>query len=189
MLDLYLVRHASTVPNAEKRYPLAGEDAPLSRLGEGQAAALNLPTGTVFSSPTRRAVQTARRAGFTDIQTTPALSEANFGVMAGRTWAELEAEHGTAPARWIAALSDPASLDGPPEGESGAAFHARVAGWLERTPQTSTLLAFTHLGPLLAALRLTVGLRAAEAPPCSVAHLRRSSEDWWLVSLTPGPVA
>ncbi|MGY2892399.1 histidine phosphatase family protein [Deinococcus sp. UYEF24] len=187
MLDLYLIRHASTVPNAEKRYPQAGEDAPLSLLGEGQAAALRLPTGTVFSSPARRTVQTARLAGFTEIQTAPALFEANFGVMAGRTWAELEAAHGTAPARWITALSDPASLDGPPEGESGAAFHARVQGWLHTLPESGTVLAFTHLGPLLTALRLTVGLRAAEAPPCSVAHLRRSGADWWLVSLTPGP--
>ncbi|WP_407571151.1 histidine phosphatase family protein [Deinococcus altitudinis] len=191
MLDLYLIRHASTVPNAEKRYPLAGEDAPLSRLGEKQAAALKLPAGTVFSSPARRTVQTASLAGFTKVQISPELSEAAFGVMAGRTWAELEAAHGTAPASWIRALSDPASLDGPPEGESGAAFHTRVGGWLERLPrtgpETSTVLAFTHLGPMLAALRLTVGLRAAETPPCSVAHLRRSGADWWLAGLAPGP--
>ena len=187
MLDLYLIRHGQTAPNAEKRYPLAGEDAPLSESGRQQSRALKLPAGTVFSSPARRADQTARLAGFTEIQPTPALSEANFGVMAGRTWAELEATHGTAPARWIAALSDPACLDGPPEGESGAAFHIRVQRWLNTLPASGTVLAFTHLGPVLAALRVCVGLNAAEVSPCGVAHLRRSGTDWWLVGLTPGP--
>lgn len=188
MLNLYLIRHASTVPNAEKRYPLTGEDAPLSSLGERQAAALNLPAGMVFSSPACRAVQTARLAGYTDLQTTPELSEANFGVMAGHTWAELEAAHGPAPLNWIAALSDPASLEGPPQGESGATFHARVGGWLNGLPGDGTVLAFTHLGPVLAALRLCVGLHAAELSSCGVAHLRRSGKDWWLVSLIAGPV-
>ena len=186
MLDLYLIRHAQTRPNAEKRYPLPTEDAPLSRLGEEQAAALTLPAGTAFSSPARRTVQTARLAGYTDLQTTTKLAEADFGIMAGRTWAELEADYGPAPTDWIAALSDPASLHGPLDGESGTAFHARVQTWLTTLPASGTVLAFTHLGPVLAILRLTVGLRAAELPPCSVAHLRRSLEDWWLVSLTPG---
>ncbi len=188
MLDLYLIRHASTAPNAEKRYPAATEDAPLSILGEGQAARLDLPAGSAFSSPARRAVQTAKLAGCTVPQITPELREASFGVMAGRTWAELEAAHGPAPLGWISALSDPTSPDGPPEGESGAEFHARIGVWLDGLPTDGTVLAFTHLGPLLAALRLCVGLSAAEVSPCGVVHLRRSGADWWLVSLLPGPV-
>ena len=188
MLDLYLIRHGQTVPNAEKRYPAPGEDAPLSAQGERQAARLNLPAGTVYSSPARRAVQTARLAGSTEVRTAPELAEASFGVMAGHTWAELEAEYGPAPVAWTAALSDPQSPHGPPGGESGTEFHARISGWLNAL-EDGTVLAFTHLGPVLAALRLCVGLRAAELPPCSVVHLRRSGPDWWLVSLTPGPGA
>lgn len=191
MLDLHLIRHASTAPNAEKRYPLAGEDAPLSELGRRQAAALRLPAGVVYSSPSARCLETAGLAGFTDIQPVPALCEASFGVMAGHTWAELEAAHGLAPLAWIAALGDPASCGGSPGGESGAAFHGRVRDWLNTLPESGTVLAFTHLGPLLVATRLTVGLRAAEVPVCGVAHLRRSTHqqggDWWLVSLLPGP--
>ena len=190
MLDLHLIRHASTAPNAEKRYPLAGEDAPLSELGRRQAAALRLPAGVVYSSPSARCLETARLARFTDIQPMPALCEASFGIMAGHTWAELEAAHSLAPLAWIAALGDPASCGGPPGGESGAAFHGRVRGWLNTLSESGTVLAFTHLGPLLAATRLTVGLRAAEVPVCGVAHLRRSTHqqggDWWLVSLLPG---
>ena len=187
MLNLYLIRHASTVPNAEKRYPLAGEDAPLSDPGKRQAAALKLPAGRTYSSPSDRCIETARLAGYTDLQPVPELSEASFGVMAGHTWAELEAAHGHAPLSWIAALSDPTSHGGPPGGESGAAFHGRIQDWLDGLPGDGTVLAFTHLGPVLAALRLTVGLRAAEMSPSGTAHLRRSGADWWLVSLTGGP--
>ena len=187
MLDLYLIRHGQTQPNADRRYPRPDEDAPLSPVGERQAARLRLPPGIAHSSPAGRALQTARLAGCPDVHPQPALAEANFGRMAGHTWAELEARYHGEPAGWIAALGDPESPHGPPEGETGAAFHARIGGWLNDLPPDGTVLAFTHLGPVLAALRLTVGLRAAELPPCSVAHLRRSGPDWWLVSLTPGP--
>lgn len=185
-LDLYLIRHGQTACNAEKRYPGPEDDAVLSGAGERQAARLKLSAGTAYSSPARRAVQTARLAGFAQAEPVPELSEAKFGVMAGHTWSELEAQFGPAPVQWIAALADPQSPHGPPGGETGAAFHARIVGWLDRLPESGTVLAFTHLGPVLAALRLTVGLRAAELPNGSVAHLRRSGPDWWLVALTPG---
>ncbi|ULH15697.1 histidine phosphatase family protein [Deinococcus sp. KNUC1210] len=189
VLDLYLIRHAQTAPNAERRYPAAGQDAPLSEQGRRQAAALRLPLAdVVYASPTLRAVQTAEGAGYTvDVQTA-ALLEAAFGTMHGRTWAELEAEYGQAPASWIRALSDPDNHAGPPGGDSGVAFHGRVQGWLAALPDSGTVLAFSHLGTVLAALRLTVGLRAADLPPCSVAHLRQSGGAWWLVSLLPGPL-
>lgn len=191
MLDLYLIRHASTAPNTEKRYPRPAEDAPLSALGRRQAAALKLPAGMAYSSPSARCLETAELAGCTAVQHVPELREASFGIMAGHTWAELEAAHGHAPAGWISALSDPEGHGGPPGGENGADFHGRIHGWLNTLPDSGTVLAFTHLGPLLAAMRLTVGLLAAEVPVCSVAHLRRSSAsqeaDWWLVSLWPGP--
>lgn len=185
-LDLYLVRHGQTAPNAQRRYPLPGDDAGLSETGERQAAQLTLPMGTVYSSPARRAVQTAQLAGYPDLQTVPELQEANFGVMAGHTWADLEARFGDAPTGWTSALSDPESHLGPPGGETGAGFHTRIQGWLHSLPASGTVLAFTHLGPVLAVLRLTVGLRAAGFPNVSVAHLRRSGSDWWLVSLMPG---
>ncbi len=186
MLDLYLIRHGQTAPNAERRYPEPNDDAPLSAQGERQAARLSFPAGTVYSSTAQRAVQTARLAGVTPAEPVPELREANFGVMAGHTWAELEEAHGTAAAGWIAALSDPESPHGPPGGETGAGFHARLGDWLHTLPESGTVLAFTHLGPVLAALRLTVGLRAAEVSNAGVAHLRRSGSDWWLVALTPG---
>lgn len=192
-LTLYLVRHAPTAPNAERRYPRADEDAPLSPAGRAVAAGLRLPPHALaLTSPSLRARQTAELAGFPDAVSTSALCEAQFGVMAGRTWAELEAQFGDAPRGWIDALGEPISETGPPGGETGRAFHARIQRWLNDLPQEGTVIAFTHAGPLLAALRLCVGLRAAEVAPGGVAALKRAEDDWWLRELrrpgasTPG---
>ncbi|WP_272976196.1 histidine phosphatase family protein [Deinococcus geothermalis] len=182
MLTLYLVRHAPTRPNAERRYPHWDEDAPLSGAGRDLAASLRLPLAArAFTSPSRRARETAALAGFPHAAPTPALAEARFGVMAGRTWAELEAAFGEAPRAWIDGLADPHANLGPPGGETGWAFHARVQGWLATLPDQGEVVAFTHAGVVLAALRLTVGLRAAEVAPGGVATLRRAGADWWLV--------
>ncbi|EYB68991.1 phosphoglycerate mutase [Deinococcus phoenicis] len=187
-LTLHLVRHAPTLPNAERRYPRAGEDAPLSEAGQALALAMRLPESALaFTSPSLRARQTAALAGFPHARPVPALAEASFGVMAGCTWAELEAAHGEASRAWIDALADPASAQGPPEGETGRTFHMRLEGWLASLPDASGVVAFTHAGPLLAALRLTVGLRAAEVRPGTVATLRRAGGAWWLTELRVPP--
>jgi broad specificity phosphatase PhoE len=188
-LTLHLVRHAPTLPNAERRYPRPQEDAGLSEAGRALARTLRLPADALaFASPSRRARETATLAGFGHAAPAPALAEARFGVMAGHTWAELEAAFGDAPRRWLDALSDPASDGGPPEGETGRAFHARILAWLAALPEAGEVVACTHAGPLHAALRLSVGLRAVETPPGTVATLRRAEGHWWLVRLTPPPV-
>ncbi|GGL80138.1 hypothetical protein GCM10010840_17580 [Deinococcus aerolatus] len=188
-LTLTMVRHAPTAPNAQRRYPRPDEDAPLSEAGRALAAGLRLPPGAAaFCSPSRRARETAARAGFPGARTATALAEANLGVMAGHTWAELEAQHGAGPRGWIEALSDPADATGPPGGETGRAFHARIHAWLGDLPQSGEVVAFTHAGPLLAALRLCVGLRAAETLPGGVAVLRRAGGQWWLCELRQAPL-
>lgn len=185
-LILYLVRHAPTLPNAERRYPGDGEDAPLSPEGRSLASSLRLPTdAAAFTSPGRRARETAALAGFRQAVPAPALREARFGVMAGRTWAELEGTFGEAPRAWIDALADPISDAGPPGGETGRSFHDRMQGWLAGLPEDGEVVAFTHAGPLQAALRLTVGLRAVATPPGTVATLRRAGGQWWLTALRP----
>ncbi|WP_346763211.1 histidine phosphatase family protein [Deinococcus sp. Arct2-2] len=193
-LTLHLIRHAPTLPNVQRRYPKAGEDAPLSDTGRALAASLagTLPASALaFTSPAQRARETAELAGFPHAQAAPALQEANFGVMAGHTWAELETQYGTAPRDWIEALADPDSDSGPPGGETGRAFHARLQMWLDALPHAGTVIAFTHAGPLLALLRLTVSLKAAEIAPGGRGTLHRvtASEhsgggDWWLSHLS-----
>lgn len=194
MLDLYLIRHARTPRNDEGRYPARGEDPVLTPAGEVQARALRLPPGGhCWSSPARRCLQTAALAGCcaphpSAPRVSPALLEADFGEMAGRTWRELEDAHGTAPKDWIDALSDPASPDGPPGGETGRGFHDRVLGWLDALPDGQNL-AFTHAGVVLASLRLTVQLTAAVIRPARITHLRRAGGAWWLAGLNLTSVA
>ncbi|MFC4425129.1 histidine phosphatase family protein [Deinococcus navajonensis] len=184
MLNLHLVRHAPTAPNTERRYPREDEDAPLTGEGRALAAGLRLPRGALaHTSPSRRALDTARLAGFEDPLLTPALAEARFGAMAGRTWAELEQVYGTTPRHWIEALAQPNIDFGPLGGETGRGFHARIQQWLEALPERGEVVAFTHAGPMHAALRLTVGLQAVTTPPGSVATLRRVSGQWWLTGL------
>lgn len=183
-LTLYLVRHAATATNAQRRYPHANEDALLSPEGRAVAAGLRLPLHvTPHTSPTLRTRQTAELAGFPHCIAAPALAEAAFGVMAGQTWAELEARFGDMPRGWIDGLSNPKSEAGPPGGETGRTFHARVQNWLTQLPDDGDVVAFTHAGPLLAALRLCVGLSAAEIAPGGVAVLKRAEGHWWLREL------
>ncbi len=72
--------------------------------------------------------------------------------MAGHTWAELQAQYRDEPRRWIEALADPVDEAGPPQGETGRAFHGRVQNWLNGLPHSGAVIAFTHAGPLLADL-------------------------------------
>lgn len=187
VLTLHLVRHAPTQPNAERRYPQQGEDAPLSGESVEVAAALasRLPNPAqvvALSSPSARTLQTAQHAGFAP-QTAAALAEADFGVMAGKTWAELEQTYADLPWHWTKALSDPTLNFGPPQGETGKEFHARLQQWLQGLPAAGEVVAFTHAGPIHAILRLTVGLSAVETPPCTVVTLKRSGGSWWLTGL------
>lgn len=187
MLRVHLVRHAQTALNAQGRYPRPHQDPPLSAEGRALASALKLPAhAAAFCSPSRRAAETATLAGFAHARPVPALAEARFGAMAGHTWAELERAFGDAPRTWIDALADPDAQGGPPGGETGREFHGRVAEWLLALPGAGELVAFTHAGPLQAALRLTVGLRAVVTPPGTVATLGRAGGAWWLIQVQPG---
>ncbi len=194
MLKLTLIRHAPTQPNAEKRYPYPYEDAPLSSTGQQRASQLrnhlNLSSTTqVFSSPSLRTQQTAALAGLGTPTLTPALAEAKFGEMAGHTWAELEQRYGDLAQQWLLGLSDPTSNIGPPQGETGQTFHARIGGWLSTLPTQGDVIAVTHFGPCLAVLRLCLSLSAVAIPPACLIRLVKSQQgcqqDWWLEELRP----
>lgn len=154
-----------------------------------RALAPLLPPGEAWVSPARRTRESAVLSGFPQAHETNALREAHFGVMAGQTWAALETNFGEAPRRWIEALSCPDADDGPPGGETGRAFHARLQGWLDELPEHGVVLAFTHAGPVRAVLQLTLPLGALEIWPGRAAVLRRAAGAWWLVGLNWPPPA
>jgi broad specificity phosphatase PhoE len=92
-MELWVVRHGETEWSRDLRHT-STTDVPLTEKGERQAAALapvlvGHEFGLVLCSPLRRAVDTARLAGFPDVQRTELLVEFRYGDYEGRTTAEI----------------------------------------------------------------------------------------------------
>lgn len=130
---MHLVRHGAT-PHNQMRPPRlqgCGVDESLSEIGREQAARLAAhlaarPARAVYTSPMRRAVETAEavaREHVARVETVAALHEVDVGRWEGRTWAEIQREDAHAYARY---QEDPAGY-GYPDGESLSALLARVA--------------------------------------------------------------
>jgi len=105
---IYCVRHGESVYNAEGR--IQGQsDVPLSDLGLRQSQAIaralaELPIEAVYSSPLRRAMQTAEPLAAClglVVQTDPRLMEINAGVFQHRLRAELPDLFPEAYSRWL----------------------------------------------------------------------------------------
>ncbi|GEM49506.1 bifunctional adenosylcobinamide kinase/adenosylcobinamide-phosphate guanylyltransferase [Deinococcus cellulosilyticus] len=175
---LYLIRHGTTEDNHLKRYPAA--DSPLSAQGKRAVQKLQpfLPSNSVvLSSPSLRTLQTCGALGLSPV-IHPDLREMDFGIMAGHTWAELEAKHGNAPLQWLEDMQNPESAAGAPQGESGKAFASRIAGVLRDLPEGNTILV-THLGVIRAILRQTLNLQRFELSPASLTVLKHDGE--WIL--------
>lgn len=119
-MTLLLIRHGETALNVARVMQPA--DTPLNTRGMAQADALarrlsSTEVRAIVSSDLPRALHTARAIGAATgapLETTPLLQERNFGDWRGRPYDSLAV--------------DPMTMDGaPPNGESAAAFAARVA--------------------------------------------------------------
>ncbi|MDR3414741.1 MAG: histidine phosphatase family protein [Nevskia sp.] len=161
-MSIFLVRHGETEQNAARVVQVP--ESPLSALGRAQAERLarrvaGLGVTRILASDLPRAVETAAYAHkFTGVavEFDPLLRERDFGDLRGTPYAAL--------------TFDPFAPDYlPPNGESWAVFHARVALAWERVTQAAAatagnLLVVTH-GLVCRALaerqlRLSPGLRA-----------------------------
>ena len=95
-MRLYLVRHGETEWSRARRHT-GRTDVPLSQAGEDEARALGVLLATqrfdrVFSSPLRRAMDTAKLAGFTGrCEQSDALLEFDYGRYEGLTTPEIRA--------------------------------------------------------------------------------------------------
>jgi broad specificity phosphatase PhoE len=110
---LYCVRHGESTYNAEGR--IQGQsDVPLSELGlrQGRAVASALadyPIDVIYSSPLKRAHDTAQMASATlglDVQTDDRLMELNAGVFQDKLRSELAELYPDELARWVAGDPD-----------------------------------------------------------------------------------
>jgi probable phosphoglycerate mutase len=184
-MPVYLVRHAETASNAARIVQLP--DAELSARGEEQAARLAARlardgVAAIVSSDLRRAAATAevvRAATGAPLTYDPGLRERDYGALRGVAYAAIRADIF-------------ASDFEPPDGETWAAFHARVdAAWARvvrlAAATAGNLVVMTH-GLVVRALverhlevgpDLTVGLARANtsvtvidgSPPKRVSRL------------------
>ena len=134
---ILLVRHGTTAYNESDR--LQGRiDNPLNGSGRGEVEKLaarlkNEPLDAVFSSPLRRALETAaiiNRGHDLPLTIVPEFSEINLGDWEGLIYSEVRTQFPEIHQRWI---SDP---DFPiPGGESFGAVCARTRSGLEKVLQ------------------------------------------------------
>jgi broad specificity phosphatase PhoE len=157
---LILVRHGQTEANREFRY-IGSRDDVLTELGQEQAreiarALSSLPIVAVYSSPRRRAYDTALPIadglGLT-VKVVDGLCECDFGSWEGLSRAEVlvrgsqEAEHLLAWERDMTIA--------PPGGESLEAMHKRVSATIKNLAQEhpdQTIVLVSHVGPIKAVL-------------------------------------
>lgn len=139
--------------------PTFPDDPPLA---EGTAPPVPLPQpGAAWSSPERRALQTAALLGL-DPAIDPALRDCDYGRWRGRSLAEIGAQEPDGLAAWIA---DPAAR--PHGGESVCDVVARVGRWLdERCRDRGQVVAVTHGTVIRAAI-----VHAIRASPASCPHI------------------
>jgi len=143
---LVLIRHAPTAWNAEGR--VQGQtDIDLSPEGRKALAGWLMPPDfrdlAAFSSPLRRAVDTAAGLGLQGAARDHRLMEMDWGAWEGERIAELRARLGAA-----MAANEARGFDfRPPGGESPRMLLARLGGWLaEVAAAERSCVAVTHAG-------------------------------------------
>ncbi len=164
---ILLARHGETDWNRENRFQ-GHADPPLNETGRAQAAELaaalvNEPLAAVYSSPLRRAFETAQIVaaphGLEPVSV-DALREVDVGSWQGLTRAEIEERFPEQFARWLD------YEQGWEDGESYDEMGQRVlAALLElaATHEGERILAVSHGGPVRAAYAVADGIEHSEA--------------------------
>ena len=125
MPALYVVRHGEP---ALRGVMLGRTDPPLSEAGREQMRHVRLSVRTVFSSPLKRALESAELlAGGAEIVVLENLSEIALGAWDGKTWDEIEAMY---PELSRSKLEHWTAVT-PPDGEPWSDFERRVHSALE----------------------------------------------------------
>ena len=167
MTTILLARHGETDWNREGRFQ-GHADPPLNGTGRAQAAHLayelaDVELAAVYSSPLRRALETARvvaAAHELEPVALDALREVDVGSWQGLTRADIEARFPDQLARWLD--YEQGWADGETYEEMGQRV---VATLLELAAEHDgeQILAVTHGGPIRAAFAFADGTSHAEA--------------------------
>ena len=160
---IVLVRHGETDWNRERRFQ-GHADISLNEAGRRQAEALadvlaDESFGAAYSSPLRRAVETAEilaaRLGIA-FEASDGLMEVDVGSWSGLTTTEVEQRFPDGFGRWTESRSG-GWTDGETYDELGARVVAELRGVAERHAG-ERVLAVTHGGPIRSVLAAAAGL-------------------------------
>ena len=177
MLELTLVRHATTALNEGSRYQ-GWTNPPLSPRGQQEALRLRERLGIsrfdlVLGSDLRRCTETAAVViPDAELAADRRLRELHFGVWEGRTYAECSAQHEAELRAWTA---DPTRTS-PPDGEAFTAFCTRIDAAIDALPRDGTALLIIHGGPIRRIVARALGLSwnqvvRMELGPCGITRL------------------
>ena len=151
------LRHGPTEWNALGRVQ-GHTDIPLSADGLARMRALALPeqfsAARIYSSPMRRARQTAEALSLANPVLDTRLMEQNWGQWEGMSRQEIMTRHGAD----VFQRAGIAAQFQPPGGESTEALHDRVAAFINEIAKDQTdAVMVAHLGVLRAAYTLATG--------------------------------
>ncbi|AGT43978.1 histidine phosphatase family protein [Treponema pedis] len=151
-MKIILIRHGITITNKTKVYslddsPLAEEAYPALDVLKSKLAYYEFKK--VYSSPFKRALQTAEYLGLKNIRTDKRLQEYNFGIFKGLTFAEAEKKYPSEVKNWIEHNDE----FPPPQGETSLEHFTRVSSFLEEAAaKDEDCIAVTHYGTITMAL-------------------------------------
>jgi broad specificity phosphatase PhoE len=177
---LTLIAHAATPALRAAAFPL---DEGIDAKGKSDAAALAGPLpkfSAVWTSPARRAVETAAVLGLHPTLE-PLLKDIDLGRWAGRTFSDVEATEPEALAQWLA---DSKAI--PHGGESIAQLIARVGTWLDVVARSDgRIAAVTHSAVMRAAIVCAIGSGPAafwriDIAPLGIVELGYNGGRWVL---------
>lgn len=163
MIRLFLVRHAHTHWNEEKRYQ-GSSDLPLSDKGIQQALAVantfrEENIDLIYSSDLKRAKETAayiKADRDIPLMIDKRLRELNFGIFEGLTLSEAQTQYPEMVTAWLE------DYDKPPEGgESLSSLTARISSFLDEVidqQSSHTIVVVGHGGGLREIYRLLLEL-------------------------------
>lgn len=180
---LVLARHGEALGNRELRY-LGRTDVPLTPRGEAQALLLaaaltGVPAVAIYSSPLRRAHETAAAIGAAlglAVTIEEALCEQDFGTWENLTRAEVLTRDPAGLAAWEAGTGV-----APAGGETSEALMARVvtcANMLAARHPGETVVLASHVGPIKALICATLGLPPSGAFRMWLEPASYSVVDW-----------
>lgn len=163
-MKITLVRHGHSTGNSAETVTGLNSD-PLTQLGVSQGKLLAgffanaSQFDAVYSSPAKRALETASLAGFTAPLTDERLCETDGGEWACKTKADFE--------KAFPGFYAPLDMERAyPGGESHMAMAARVESFLRELAEhpISNGIIFTHLGPINIILHRLVGVNLSRFP-------------------------